>query len=91
MRSVLLHDLIKFRRTNQDTCEPTPLVKRRRAGDERPGTRGLRHQPGRTALGRKYAGAFMPWQGYNRVDAIVIPERGFSDDIFTRFTLRSLS
>jgi DNA-directed RNA polymerase subunit beta len=33
----------------------------------------------------------MPWQGYNFEDAIVISERVVRDDIFTRFTLRSLS
>jgi DNA-directed RNA polymerase subunit beta len=80
-----IYDLVKFRRTNQDTCiNLKPIVKK---GDSvKSGTplcEGYATQNGELALGRNLQVAFMPWQGYNFEDAIVISERVVRDDTFT--------
>jgi DNA-directed RNA polymerase subunit beta len=79
------YNLVKFRRTNQDTClnlQPMVLkgqkVKRGEALCQGYGTEG-----GELALGRNMMVAFMPWQGYNFEDAIVISEKVVREDIFT--------
>src|SRR5690606_6261429 len=79
------YNLIKFRRTNQDTCiNITPLV---RKGDKvvkgQPLCQGYATAGGELALGRNLLVAYMPWQGYNFEDAIVISERVVRDDIYT--------
>ena len=82
---VVQHDLSKFRRTNQDTCiNLRPLVKR---GDKVKKGQvlcdGYATDGGELALGRNLLVAFMPWQGYNFEDAIVISEKIVREDIFT--------
>ncbi|WP_394345650.1 DNA-directed RNA polymerase subunit beta [Arundinibacter roseus] len=79
------YNLVKFRRTNQDTClnlQPMVLkgqkVKKGEALCQGYGTEG-----GELALGRNMMVAFMPWQGYNFEDAIVISEKVVREDIFT--------
>ena len=79
------YSLVKFRRTNQDTClnlQPMVLkgqkVKKGEALCQGYGTEG-----GELALGRNMMVAFMPWQGYNFEDAIVISEKVVREDIFT--------
>ncbi len=79
------YNLIKFRRTNQDTCiNLTPLVKK---GDKvskgQPLCQGYGTANGELALGKNLLVAYMPWQGYNFEDAIVISERVVRDDIYT--------
>jgi DNA-directed RNA polymerase subunit beta len=79
------YNLIKFRRTNQDTCiNLTPIVF---TGDRvtkgQPLCEGYATNNGELAIGRNMQVAFMPWQGYNFEDAIVISERVVRDDIFT--------
>ncbi|MCE2733613.1 MAG: DNA-directed RNA polymerase subunit beta [Chryseotalea sp.] len=79
------YNLIKFRRTNQDTCiNLTPLVKK---GEQvvkgQPLCQGYATEKGELALGRNLLVAYMPWQGYNFEDAIVISERVVRDDIYT--------
>ena len=79
------YDLIKFRRTNQDTCvNLTPTVK---SGDKvKKGQvicEGFATQGGELALGRNLKVAFMPWKGYNFEDAIVISEKVVKEDVFT--------
>ena len=79
------YNLIKFRRTNQDTCiNLTPLVKK---GDTvqkgQPLCQGYGTANGELALGRNLLVAYMPWQGYNFEDAIVISERVVREDIYT--------
>ncbi|UBM60948.1 DNA-directed RNA polymerase subunit beta [Marinilongibacter aquaticus] len=79
------YSLIKFRRTNQDTCiNLHPIV---RKGDRvekgQVLVEGYATEGGELALGRNMMVAFMPWQGYNFEDAIVISERVVRDDIFT--------
>jgi DNA-directed RNA polymerase subunit beta len=77
--------LIKFRRTNQNTCiNLKPIV---RKGDKvekgQVLCEGYATQAGELALGRNLKVAFMPWQGYNFEDAIVISEKVVKEDIFT--------
>ena len=79
------YSLIKFRRTNQDTCiNHTPLV---RKGDRvvkgQPLVEGYATNNGELALGRNLLVAYMPWQGYNFEDAIVISEKVVRDDVYT--------
>jgi DNA-directed RNA polymerase subunit beta len=83
--SLVTYNLPKFLRTNQSTCvNLKPIV---RAGQRvEKGTimtEGYATENGELALGQNLLVAFMPWQGYNFEDAIVISERVVSDDIFT--------
>src|SRR6266852_3615705 len=80
-----IYNLLKFQRSNQNTCiTQRPLVKvgdSVRAGDiiaDGPST-----EQGELALGRNVLCAFMPWNGYNFEDSILISERIVSDDVFT--------
>ncbi len=79
------YELIKFRRTNQDTCiNLKPIVFKGQKvikGDIL--CEGYATQKGELALGRNLMVAFMPWQGYNFEDAIVISEKVVREDIFT--------
>jgi DNA-directed RNA polymerase subunit beta len=89
---VVQHPLTKFRRTNQDTCiNLRPLVKK---GDVVKKGQvlcdGYATQGGELALGRNLLVAFMPWQGYNFEDAIVISERVAREDIFTSIHIEEL-
>jgi DNA-directed RNA polymerase subunit beta len=79
------YSLIKFRRTNQDTCiNLRPIVLKGQAVKKgQILVEGYATQGGELALGRNLQVAFMPWQGYNFEDAIVISERVVRDDIFT--------
>src|SRR5215218_6714870 len=80
-----IYTLMKFQRSNQNTCiNQRPLVKvgtEVEAGDviaDGPST-----QFGELALGRNVLVAFMPWNGYNYEDSILISERIVKDDVFT--------
>src|SRR5471032_1708306 len=80
-----IYNLLKFQRSNQNTCiTQRPLVRVGdvvRAGDiigDGPST-----QLGELALGRNVLVAFMPWNGYNFEDSILISERIVRDDVFT--------
>ncbi len=80
-----IYTLMKFVRSNQSTCiNQRPLVKVGelvQKGDviaDGPST-----QLGELALGRNVLVAFMPWNGYNYEDSILISERIVKDDVFT--------
>ena len=83
--AVDIYNLAKFQRSNQNTCiNQKPLVK---VGDvikkgdiiaDGPATK-----LGELALGKNVTVAFMPWQGYNFEDSILISERCVTDDVFT--------
>ncbi|PRY16189.1 DNA-directed RNA polymerase subunit beta [Pontibacter ummariensis] len=79
------YNMVKFRRTNQDTCiNLTPIVKKgERVTKGEPLCEGYATNNGELAIGRNMQVAFMPWQGYNFEDAIVISEKVVRDDIFT--------
>lgn len=79
------YTLTKFRKTNQNTClSLRPLVK---VGEKVEKGQvlcdGYATDNGELALGRNLKVAFMPWQGYNFEDAIVISERVVRDDFYT--------
>ena len=84
-QAVDIYNLLKFQRSNQNTCiNQRPLVK---VGDtvEREDiiADGPSTNLGELALGRNVLVAFMPWQGYNFEDSILISERIVRDDVFT--------
>src|SRR5439155_1698863 len=83
--AVDIYNLLKFQRSNQSTCiTQKPLVKvgdQVKRGDivaDGPSTRD-----GELALGRNVLVAFMPWNGYNFEDSILLSERIVRDDVFT--------
>jgi DNA-directed RNA polymerase subunit beta len=80
-----VYALSKFRRSNQDTCiNQRPLV---REGDKVKKGDILADGPstdhGELALGKNLLVAFMPWEGYNFEDAIILSERLVKDDVLT--------
>ncbi len=80
-----IYNLIKYRRSNQNTCiNQHPIVQ---VGD-RVNTGevvadGQSTEMGELALGRNILVAFMPWEGYNFEDSILINEKLVKDDVFT--------
>ncbi len=79
------YKLLKFYRTNQDTCiNQRPVV---RAGQKiikgMPLADGAATDYGELALGRNVLCAFMPWRGYNFEDAIIVSQRLVAEDVFT--------
>ncbi len=82
---VKTYTLTKFRRTNQDTCiNLKPIVhKGARITKGQVLCEGYATEGGELALGRNLKVAFMPWQGYNFEDAIVISESVVRNDVFT--------
>ncbi len=82
---VYVYELRKFMRSNNHTCfNQKPIVRRGqkvKAGEiiaDGPST-----DRGEMALGRNVLVAFMPWNGYNFEDAILISEKVLKEDIFT--------
>ena len=80
-----IYNLIKYQRSNQNTCiNQKPIVKpgeRVKKGDviaDGPAT-----EMGELALGQNVVVAFMPWQGYNFEDSILLSERLIKEDVFT--------
>ncbi|HZH54755.1 MAG TPA: DNA-directed RNA polymerase subunit beta [Sphingobacteriaceae bacterium] len=82
---VKTYRLIKFKKTNQSTTiNLKPIVKKGQKVEKgQVLCEGYATQNGELALGRNLKVAFMPWQGFNFEDAIVISERVVSQDIFT--------
>jgi DNA-directed RNA polymerase subunit beta len=77
--------LSKYQRSNQDTClNQKPLV---RMGEKVVAGQvladGSSTEGGELALGQNIVVAYMPWEGYNYEDAILISERLVQDDIYT--------
>ncbi|MFG1419456.1 DNA-directed RNA polymerase subunit beta [Xanthobacter sp. V0B-10] len=84
-----IYRLMKFQRSNQSTCiNQRPLV---RVGDAvRKGdiiADGPSTELGDLALGRNVLVAFMPWNGYNYEDSILLSENIVKDDVFTSIHL----
>jgi len=84
-RTLDIYNLIKYQRSNQNTCiNQRPIVRKGQrivAGEiiaDGPGT-----DQGELALGRNVLVAFMPWGGYNFEDAILVSERLVKDDRYT--------
>ena len=83
--AVDIYNLLKFQRSNQNTCiNQRPLV---RVGDQVTRDDVIADGPstnlGELALVRTVLVAFMPWNGYNFEDSILISERLVRDDVFT--------
>jgi len=80
-----IYRLRKFQRSNQNTCiNQRPLIK---VGDKVGKGEVIADGPstdlGELALGKNIVVAFMPWNGYNYEDSILISERIVRDDVFT--------
>jgi DNA-directed RNA polymerase subunit beta len=84
-KEVVTYRLLKFFRTNQDTCiNQRPIVSvGQRVVKGQPITDGASTDQGELALGQNVMVAFMPWRGYNFEDAIIISRRMVAEDIFT--------
>ena len=79
------YSLSKYQRSNQDTClNQRPLVNK---GDQVIAGQvladGSSTEGGEIALGQNILVAYMPWEGYNYEDAILISERLVQDDLYT--------
>ncbi|MDR3355764.1 MAG: DNA-directed RNA polymerase subunit beta [Spirochaetaceae bacterium] len=84
------YPLIKFQRTNQDTCyNQRPIVL---PGDKVTEGQVIADGPatedGELALGRNVLVGFMPWNGYNYEDSILISRRVVKDDMFTSIHIK---
>jgi DNA-directed RNA polymerase subunit beta len=82
---IRVYKLQKFRRSNQGTCyNQKPLVT---AGDKVQKNQVIADGPstdaGELALGKNLIVAYMPWEGHNYEDAIIISERLVKDDVLT--------
>ena len=84
------YQLLKFQRTNNDTCyHQRPIV---RVGDEvkagQPIADGPSTYHSELALGRNILVGFVPWNGYNYEDAILISRRVVKEDMFTSIHIK---
>lgn len=84
------YSLLKYQRTNQDTCfTQKPLAKVGQVVEK--GTvlgDGPATSFGELALGRNVVVAFIPWNGYNYEDAILISEKVVKEDVFTSIHIK---
>ena len=85
LNKIDIYNLQKFQRSNQNTCiNQRPLVN---VGDHISKNQVIADGPatelGELALGRNVLVAFMPWNGYNFEDSILISEKVVQDDVFT--------
>ncbi len=80
-----VYDLVKYRRSNQDTCINYNVIvslgQKVKKGDTL--ADGAATDCGELALGRNTVVAFMPWMGYNYEDSILISEKLVKEDAFT--------
>ncbi|MEX0914886.1 MAG: DNA-directed RNA polymerase subunit beta, partial [Wenzhouxiangellaceae bacterium] len=88
-----IYNLVKYQRSNQNTCmNQRPLVK---VGDVVRTKDVLADGPstdlGELALGQNMRVAFMPWNGYNFEDSILISERVVQEDRFTSIHIEELT
>ena len=84
------HELLKFKRSNQDTCiNQRPIVTE---GDKVKKGAVLADGPstdqGELALGKNLLVAYMAWEGYNFEDAIILSERLVKDDVLTSIHIK---
>jgi DNA-directed RNA polymerase subunit beta len=87
-----MYSLVKYSRTNQDTCinqNPTVVVGQKVSVGEII-CDGHSIKNGEIALGKNVRVAFMPWNGYNFEDSIIISERLLDKDAFTSIHIEEL-
>ena len=87
-----MYNLVKYNRTNQDTCinqVPTVEVGQKVSAGEIISD-GHSIKDGEIALGKNVRVAFMPWNGYNFEDSIVISEKLLSEEAFTSIHIEEL-
>ncbi len=87
-----IYKLMKFERSNQNTCiiqKPLVMVGDMITAGDIIGD-GSSTDMGELALGRNVLVAFMPWNGYNYEDSILISERIARDDVFTSIHIEEL-
>ncbi len=79
------YKLLKFLRSNQDTCiNQRPIVRKgMKVAKNDPLADGAATEHGELALGQNIMIAYMPWEGYNFEDAVLISRRLIQDDVFT--------
>ena len=84
------YDLVKYQRTNQDTCyTQRPIVKHgEKVAKGQVIADGPATRDGELALGRNILAGFVPWNGYNYEDAILISERVVKEDMFTSIHIK---
>jgi DNA-directed RNA polymerase subunit beta len=82
--------LVKYQRTNQDTCyTQRPVVKKgEKVAKGQVVADGPATKDGELALGRNILAGFVPWNGYNYEDAILISERVVKEDMFTSIHIK---
>jgi DNA-directed RNA polymerase subunit beta len=82
--------LVKYQRTNQDTCyTQRPIVtKGEKVLKGQVVADGPATKDGELALGRNILAGFVPWNGYNYEDAILISERVVKEDMFTSIHIK---
>ncbi|SIP91151.1 DNA-directed RNA polymerase subunit beta [Alkalispirochaeta americana] len=88
-----VYNLVKYQRTNQDTCylqKPYVQLGQRVAAREAIAD-GPATFKGELALGRNIVVGFVPWNGYNYEDAILISEKVVKEDIFTSIHIKEFS
>ncbi len=87
-----IYNLIKYQRSNQNTnIHQRPIVKRGdRVAAEDIIADGASTDLGELALGQNMLVAFMPWNGYNFEDSILISERVVADDRYTSIHIEEL-
>jgi DNA-directed RNA polymerase subunit beta len=87
-----VYNLLKFRRSNQDTCINQRVIVGK--GDYVKKGEVLADGPstdrGELALGKNVVVAFMPWRGYNYEDSVLINERLVAEDAFTSIHIEEL-
>lgn len=88
-----VYELLKYQRTNQDTCYvQKPIVKyMEKVKDAQAIADGPSTVQGELSLGRNVLVGFVPWNGYNYEDAILISEKVVKEDIFTSIHIREFS
>ncbi len=92
-KKIEVYKLLKNKRTNQDTCfNQRPIVKK---GDKLKAGEVIADGPssdyGELALGRNILVAYMPWNGYNFEDAIIISEKLVKEDAFTSIHIKEFA
>ncbi len=80
-----IYNLVKYQRSNQNTClNQKPIVRKGdRVHQNDVIADGPATETGELALGQNILVAFMPWQGYNFEDSVLVSERLVKDDIFS--------